>query len=383
MKIIDIQLIKKNFSLVVILPVFLIKAVPHIINPRLWAEEGTVYLLDSLNNGFFSVFSNHQGYYSILPSFCFYIASLFNPTYYPYFSTYLSIVIWLSLFLLINNTHFPKISEKITDKLYLSISVVTILFSFPEIFLNTINLQFITPLILIFLLNIDFEKHRKYVLIVLIGMILLNGVISLFFLPLVLYKFRKSYSIIYVILFIVVLQVLAIFSYEDINEKTGVISRLTNNCVYFLDVLQGNVLPNYRDVFSFFGIIIFFFISIYMVFQKKYYLFHLFTGILFSFIFISVTKIFPEDLSDRYFACLASLGFVGFYVLFCNMQLGKFKYIFMILSLCFLFTYAIHRNAFLESGYDKNLPYWRFEAEKFKQNKPARIHPYGWSIKQQ
>lgn len=187
--------LKCNLNLLFILPLFFIKSAKFLFEPRLWAEEGTVYLQTSLQDGFLSLFKLHQGYYSIIPNFTLYFASLGDYQYFPFYTAMVSFFFWCLLFFLINNINSKEFKENYSFKFFLGLSVFFILNFFQEIFLNTINLQFITPLILGVLLLYDFEKLSKGQLLFsyfIIVICIFNGVLFFPFIPLLLYKLYVS-----------------------------------------------------------------------------------------------------------------------------------------------------------------------------------------------
>ena len=106
------QILKNNFVfLFVILPLFVYKSIPFFENPRIWAEEGTVYFVNAVKDGFSSVFEIQQGYFSIIPNVVLYFSTFFNYKYVPLITTTVSSFFWLLPYFLICNINSKEFKD--------------------------------------------------------------------------------------------------------------------------------------------------------------------------------------------------------------------------------------------------------------------------------
>ncbi len=191
------------------------------IDPRFWAEEGSVYFLDAFNNGLIALFSPHQGYFSIVPNIATYISTLFSLESAPLVTTVFAFIIQAIPFYLIlisTSTYFNNTLKKLTSSMIILFVAHT-----GEIWLNTITSQFHFILIL-FLIALDENKkiNNKYLILVLLSG--LSGVVAnlltILFLINYIYKKNRSYLIYFLILcFTSIIQLIYILSAEHSGSR--------------------------------------------------------------------------------------------------------------------------------------------------------------------
>lgn len=165
--------------------VFFCKGSMLIAEPRLWAEEGK----SAIEYGWRSVFMPQVGYYALIPSSTFYLSTLIAPKYIPWQSEAVSGMFWFLLLWQI--LRLPKKSYSALFKVCFSTSIFAVMFGQPEIFLNTITIQFFCPvMILLLYLSWDSAKSnaRKFFEYALMMVCLLNSVLGCFLFPFAVFK---------------------------------------------------------------------------------------------------------------------------------------------------------------------------------------------------
>ena len=370
------DLIFNNISLILIIPLLLYKSIIFIKEPRIWAEEGAVYLQSVLNNGFISIFQSHQGYFSSIPNVTLYVSTLFNYKYIPYFTFIVSFIFWIILFIVINNIN-GLFKKKYLLKFYLSIGIFFILNYYQEIFMNTINLQFITPLILFGITLYDFRSLNNFTLFlffILSLICLTNGVLGIFFLPLILYNFfsLKKYTYIILILFtcLTTYFIIPYFTPETSNSF-GIITRIKNN-IHNFSLKRGfiNFLVRFISLFS----IVFFLINIRL---KKWFLSYIFLLISSLIIFIDLTKYNSFGFSYRYLSLIFSLFYMIIFIYINSVFYNK-----NIFTLIFVFCTLFFARTFFANDYSycNECNKWSDEYIKLYNHNDANIHPLGWKV---
>lgn len=130
----NIKILLNNINLLIILPLLFIKSWKFLLEPRLWAEEGSIYLKSVLDNGLESVFKAQQGYYSVIPNVVIYFSSLFDAEFIPYFTVYFSLFVWILFFLLLNNINNHYKEKDYVIRFSLGLAIFFVLFTCQEIF---------------------------------------------------------------------------------------------------------------------------------------------------------------------------------------------------------------------------------------------------------
>ena len=125
-------------------------------NPRFWAEEGNVYFYDAYVNGASSLLHGHQGYFSLIPNFATYLATLFSLDMAPYLTLTSALIVQLIPFILISHSK----SEFLDSPYKKIIASLIVMFAgnTEEIWLNTINSQF-HFVVIAFLILIENKKN--------------------------------------------------------------------------------------------------------------------------------------------------------------------------------------------------------------------------------
>lgn len=188
---------KKNLQLLII-SIFLtyLRDSRFFLHPRIWAEEGTIYLMHSIKYGFLGIFFpnvdqtasiDYINYYSFLPNLATFVASRFFPIEYAaHITTYFSALFQLLTVLII----FKSVNSFIRNKnLCIFVALTPIIFSSVETWVNSINIQFWFTTGILFI--ISSKKISKIDLFYsLIGFFTSVG--SLFLLPFLFLRFFKE-----------------------------------------------------------------------------------------------------------------------------------------------------------------------------------------------
>ena len=365
------ELLRRNYAVFFLIPLFLRKSFYFFTYPRIWAEEGTVYFTSAVENGFKSIFLYQQGYYSIIPNVTLYVASLFNYSYIPYFTISISFIFWMIMFIIINNINHESIKNNLILKNSIFIVVFFIINYYQEIFLNTINLQFITGIIIFFLSLYDINKLSKNqyrLVLILICICILNGNLYLPFIPLLFYKLynaKKYWSI------GIITSIIALITIGILNQNTdlSISQRLMSNLALKKTIIiKNDLITIFKD--NYYLILIPF--IIYSFYKKSYFLLTLGLSILFSYLIIDFTKY--ENFGGRYRAFVLSI--LNVYIVFLLKRSNK-------ILLLYSFTIITYFSAFIfRFSYSNNytLPLWKNEFKNLYENKPAHIHPETWKI---
>ena len=172
----------------------LIRDPAFLLSPRIWAEEGSIYIQSYLDSGLSSnsLLEPHLGYYSLFVNL---ITGLsvewLGLQFASYGTTYASLLFMLVCVLApfyLPSSFWP------TTRLKTLLVLASILVASPEIWLNTINIQFYFGLFTCYLLLSDTQKLPRFVYllsIILLILCALSGVTSIVFLPLYLLSSRQ------------------------------------------------------------------------------------------------------------------------------------------------------------------------------------------------
>lgn len=137
----------------------LVRCPPIWLTPRLWAEEGAIYLTAALENGFWgSLFQLHLGYYSLLDNVVIGIASLFPLQYAAHFTVYTAALVALApiaVVLALPSQWWPDLRSQCVVVLAL------LLLAGEETYLNLINGQFYLAAACVLLLVVDIERTSR------------------------------------------------------------------------------------------------------------------------------------------------------------------------------------------------------------------------------
>ena len=230
-------------------------------HPRLWAEEGPIYLLHAIKNGFWGVFYpnldqsasiDYINYYSFLPNFATYIGVKFFPLeYLAHVTTYISAFFQLFTVFIIFRSAKSLIYNK---NLCMAVALSPIIFGSAETWLNSINIQFWFTTGILFILS---SKKISKIDIFYSAISFFTSVGSLFFLPFILLrlirdKFHKKSIFILSILGTsgLIFQSLALISSGGFNSRfkfyllknlpKGLVSTLIPRIIYISDSLGSN-----------------------------------------------------------------------------------------------------------------------------------------------
>ncbi|RLW52186.1 MAG: hypothetical protein B6D69_07315 [gamma proteobacterium symbiont of Stewartia floridana] len=196
----DTLFVKKNILIILLslaACLIFIREPLFLLEPRIWAEEGRIYLSRALaEEPVSALFSFNLGYYSFFNSFIAFIAVEFFPIKYAaYVTTYSSLFIQLATFLLIVLTP-SKLLATFEERFLVGIALIIL--GTPEIWLTTINMQFWLATGAFFLLN---GKSLQTIHLIYLAMAFLTGIPSLLFAPFFLIRYSRERDRSYLIVF--------------------------------------------------------------------------------------------------------------------------------------------------------------------------------------
>lgn len=149
---INIQQCHKIFSISFLFFIILFFKKPDtFFNPQLWAEDGSVFLVDQINAQGFIIFKVYAGYILLLPRLCSLLADVINihleyiPLFYNFFAFLILLLVFLSI--AFNTLEIPQ-----GCKYAMAFSIILIPHS-GEVFLNITNIQWILTLSVIIILS--------------------------------------------------------------------------------------------------------------------------------------------------------------------------------------------------------------------------------------
>jgi hypothetical protein len=169
------------------------KAPDQLINPQFWAEDGVVFFMGSLQQGFQSILTPYAGYYHLIPRLVAYMATFFPivaaPAIYLYSSYLILLVIAWSYFQLLNTNR---------SRYFLVGSIVLVPIN-GEVFLNLTNLQWlIAPFILVVFFSFPPSgAFSRALLSMALLFVCLTGPFSIFFAPFIVVTFFLQKMTIY------------------------------------------------------------------------------------------------------------------------------------------------------------------------------------------
>jgi hypothetical protein len=161
------------------------KSPDQFINPQFWAEDGVVFFMGSLQQGFQSILTPYAGYYHLIPRLVAYMATFFPivaaPAIYLYSSYLILLVIAWSYHQLLNNNR---------SRYFLVGSTILVPIN-GELFLNLTNLQWlIAPFILVvFFSSPPSGAFSRVLLSIALLLVCLTGPFSIFFAPFIVATF--------------------------------------------------------------------------------------------------------------------------------------------------------------------------------------------------
>jgi len=154
----------------------LLRCPPIWLAPRLWAEEGTVYLPSAITLGFWdNLFTVQLGYYSLLDNLVIGFAALFPLQYVAHFTVYMAALIALIpvvMVLRLPSNWWPDLRSQCVVVLAL------LLLSGEEAYLNLINSQFYLATACALLLVVDIERTSRLQQVAIALLLLLSALTS-------------------------------------------------------------------------------------------------------------------------------------------------------------------------------------------------------------
>lgn len=359
------------------------KEILYFQEPRLWAEEGTVYLKSAFDEGYRAMFMPQLGYYAFIPSVATYMATYLPLLHIPAFTQGVSLLFWIVLFILILGINKKEYSVKI--KIPFLFSILFIFLRYPEVFLNTINLQFITPIILLVSILYSEEKLNKYQIIgirILQFICLLNGILSILLMPYLLYRavfLDKKYDLVGLYLVSIFIHLGMIGSYEG---QSNFMWRIKENWNYLIEDYHKPLLEVIKNRKVYVLIFLIALIALYSNREEKRreeaatFLLILSAGVLI--IFIDFTKLPEPTIRSRYLVIIYSVLYIVLQIIF---QRKYYRYLFFWGVM--LILYMAYKDHFKKESYCKECPKWSEEYQNIYTPQGAKVHPNNknWIIK--
>lgn len=176
------------------LVLIIIREPKFLMEPRLWGEEGTIYIQTFLDSGWLSgLFAPHLGYYSLVANVSAVLGvSLLGLQWAAYFTTGTSLVVYLACVL---SPLFLKSQYWDNRLTRIALIGIAIIVSSPEIWLNSINSHFYLGLFACYLLLSDLaalSRKALYGAVVLAVMAVLTSGTSVILAPLFVLKYIFS-----------------------------------------------------------------------------------------------------------------------------------------------------------------------------------------------
>lgn len=144
----------------IFLLLIIIREPAYLYAPRIWAEEGSIYIQSYLDHGALgSLFTPQLGYYSLFNNFAIALSlAVLDIQWVAYGTTYLSLT--FALICTLAPFYLTSALWDSSVKKYLIVAS-SVVISTPEIWLNTINVQFYLGLFCCYLLLCDLQKMRE------------------------------------------------------------------------------------------------------------------------------------------------------------------------------------------------------------------------------
>ena len=215
MKLPKLNLIKKFYYLEILFPTLILSFLReplYFSKPRIWAEDGTIYLKNAIDNSIWNIFDpsntglSEINYYSFYTNFISHLsANIFPISYAAHVNTYASFLFQILTCIVIYNSILHLFKKKYTC-IFLAISPIFL--SSPEIWLTLISVQFWGSTGLIFVLN---AKKQNILNLIYSFLAFFTGSGSLFILPFFILKVIKDKNKDLVLNFISLIGISALF----------------------------------------------------------------------------------------------------------------------------------------------------------------------------
>ena len=196
MKIKKFNYFKKFYNFEIIFPALILsffRQPLYFSKPRIWAEDGTIYLNNAIDNSFWNIFDpsntglSEINYYSFYTNFISHLsANIFPISYAAHVNTYASFLFQILTCIVIYKSIYHLFKNKYIC-IFLALSPIFL--SSPEIWLSLISVQFWGSTGLIFILN---AKKQNFSNLIYSFLAFFTGSGSLFILPFFLLKVIKD-----------------------------------------------------------------------------------------------------------------------------------------------------------------------------------------------
>ena len=196
MKLTKFNFFKDLYSLEILFPAFILsffRQPLYFSKPRIWAEDGTIYLNNAIDNSFWNIFDpsntglSEINYYSFYTNFISHLsANIFPISYAAHVNTYASFLFQILTCIVIYKSIYHLFKNKYIC-IFLALSPIFL--SSPEIWLSLISVQYWGSTGLIFILN---AKKQNFSNLIYSFLAFFTGSGSLFILPFFLLKVIKD-----------------------------------------------------------------------------------------------------------------------------------------------------------------------------------------------
>ena len=196
MKLSNFNFLKNFYFLEILFPAIILsyfREPLYFSKPRIWAEDGTIYLNNAINNSFWNIFDpsntgqSEINYYSFYTNLISHIsANIFPIKYAAHVNTYASFLFQIFTCIVIYNSIYHLFKNKY---ICIFIALSPIFLCSPEIWLSLISVQFWGTTGMIFILN---TKKQNLLNILYSFLAFFTGSGSLFILPFFILKIKKN-----------------------------------------------------------------------------------------------------------------------------------------------------------------------------------------------
>lgn len=171
-----------NLGVLAALALLLALRKPHALHtPQLWAEDGSIFLMQADLHGTSALAMPYMGYLHTLPRLIAWVAPrVLDPAWWPAFYNGLSFVIWLAVLARLFTSRF-----NLPEKPWLALALIVVPHT-GEVFFNVTNLQWLTAFVLIQQAIIAAPKTwgERIGDLAILGVVTLTGPFGIAFLPL-------------------------------------------------------------------------------------------------------------------------------------------------------------------------------------------------------
>lgn len=160
----------------------------HLLTPQLWAEDGTIFLVQADWFGLEALVMPHVGYLHLLQRLIAWSARLFDPLWWPTYYNGVAFTIWLAVAARCFSPRLP-----LPGRLWLALALVAVPHA-GEVFFCVTNLQWVTALVLVqqVLIAPPVNGRQRAADLALVFVLVLTGPFGAAFWPLFVWRWWRS-----------------------------------------------------------------------------------------------------------------------------------------------------------------------------------------------